>query len=188
MTNDQHSISHGPSLTEKIWSSAGSEELFLVSPLCWPPLLVPLYSPFIVVFLFLTGVPRVGTCPIRPYLQLLGMVVRTEKYGCVKHKALSKIEVAFPCTHSFYLSSFSTFVLSLPCGTVWSFAINGLLPLLPSALSIRGGFFRGRGGVFPWTGPLAQYGYSNGPISLFPPTIALQNPAVRLLERAGGFW
>ena len=149
---------------------------------------VSLYSPFIVVFLLLTGVPRVGTCPIRPYLQLLGMVVRTEKYDCVRHKALSTIEVAFPCTHSFYLSSFSTFVLFLPCGTVWIFAIDGLLPLLPSALSIRGGFFRGRGGVFPWIGPLAQYRYSNGPISLFPPIIAPQNPTVRLLGRAGGFW
>ena len=137
---------------------------------------VSLYSPFIVVFLLLIGVLRVGTCPIRPYLQLLGVVVRKEKYGCVRHKALNTIKAAFPCTLSFYLSSFSTFVLSLPCGTVWSFAIDGLLPLLPSAISFRGGFFHGRGGffhgrggVFPWTGPLAQYRYSNGPISLFPP-------------------
>ena len=135
------------------------------------PLLFLFTPPFIVVFLLLTGVPRVGTCPIRPYLQLLKVVVRTEKYGCVRHKALNTIKAVFPCTLSFYLSSFSTFVLSLPCGTVWSFAIDGLLPLLPSAISIRGGFFHGRGGVFTWTGPMAQYRYSNGPISLFLPTI-----------------
>ena len=132
-------------------------------PVCWGfPLLLFFFffTPlFIVVFLLLTGVPRVGTCPISPYLQLLGVVVRTEKYGCVRHKALNTINAAFPCTLSFYLSSFSTFVLSLPCGMVWSFAIDGLLPLLPSAISIRGGFFHGRGGVFPCTGPLAQYRY-----------------------------
>ena len=146
-------------------------------PVCWgsipppPPLFVSLYSPFIVIFLHLSGVPRAGTCPIRPYLQLLGVVVRTEKYDCVRHKALNTIKDAFPCTLSFYLSSFSTFVLSLPCGTVWSFAIDDLLPLLllPSTISIREGFFHGRGGVFPWTEPLAQYRYSNGPISLFSP-------------------
>ena len=95
--------------------------------MCWgfSPLFVSLYTPFIVVFLFLTRVPKVGTCPIRSYLQLLGVVVRTEKYGCVRHKALNTIKAAFPYTLSFYLLSFSTFVLSLLCGTVWSFAIDG---------------------------------------------------------------
>ena len=119
----------------------------------FPPLFVSLYSPFIVIFLHLSGVPRAGTCPIRPYLQLLGVVVRTEKYGCVRHKALNTIKAAFPCTLSFYLSSFSTFVLSLPCGTVWSFAIDGLLPLLPSAISIRGGFSMTEEGFFHGLGP-----------------------------------
>ena len=38
MNNDQHSISHGPSLIEKIWSSVVSEELFW----CLPPLVAPL--------------------------------------------------------------------------------------------------------------------------------------------------
>ena len=51
---------------------------------------------FIVVFFLLTGVPRVGTCPISPYLQLLGVVIRTEKYGYVRHKALNAIKAAFP--------------------------------------------------------------------------------------------
>ena len=50
MNNDQHSISHGSSLTEKIWSSARFEELFLAPPLCWPSLicssLLPFYSRF----------------------------------------------------------------------------------------------------------------------------------------------
>ena len=133
----------------------GASGVFRIHPLPF----VSLYSHFIVIFLLLTGVPRVGTCPIRPHLQLLGVVVRTKKYGCVRHKALNTIKAAFPYTLSFYLLSFSTFVLSLPCGTVWSFAIDDLLPLLLSAISIRGGFFYGRGGVFPWTGPLAQYRY-----------------------------
>ena len=134
---------------------------------------VSLYSPFIVVFLLLTGVPMIGTCPIRPYLQLLGVVVRAEKYGRVRHRALNTIKAAFPYTLSFYLLSFSTFVLSLPCGAVWSLAPDGLLPLLPSNISIRGGFFHCRGGVFPWTEPLAQYRYWNGPIGLFPPTVLI---------------
>ena len=64
-----------------------------------PTLSVSLYSLFIVVSFFLNGVPRVGTCPISPSLQLLGVVVRTEKHGCVKHKALNAIMAAFPFKH-----------------------------------------------------------------------------------------
>jgi len=60
---------------------------------------VSFYSLFIVVFFFLYGVPRVGTCPIRPSLQLLGVVVRTEKYDRVRYKALSAIMAAFPFNH-----------------------------------------------------------------------------------------
>ena len=156
--NDDHQgISHRPNLTERI-SPRQNPRSFSWCFQCvgiHPPPFVSLYSHFIVVFLLLTEVPRVGTCPIRSYFQLLGVVVRTEKYGCVRHKALNTIKAACPCTLSFYLLSFSTFVLFLPCGTVWSFAIDGLLPFLPSAISIRGGFFHGRRGVFPWTGPLA---------------------------------
>ena len=62
-----------------------------------PPLFLFLFTPlFIVVFLLLIGVPRVGICPISPHLQLLGVVVRTEKYGCVRHKALNTIKATFP--------------------------------------------------------------------------------------------
>ena len=179
MNNDQHSISHGPSLTEKIWSSAGSEEFFLVPPLCWPSpscsSLLPFYSRF--------SPPDWG--PQGRYLSHppLSPVVGS---GC-KDKEVWLCQVQGTEYNKGCLPLYA-FVLSLPCGTVWSFAIDGLLPLLPSALSIRGGFFRGRGGVFLWTGPLAQYRYSNGPISLFPPTIAPQNPTVRLLGRVERFW
>ena len=143
------------------WAEFNREDLVLgrirgafsgVSPLLAPPL-VPLYSPFIVVFLLLTGVPRVGTFPIRPYLQLLGMVVRTEKYRCVRHKALSTIEVAFLCTHSFYLSSFSTFVLFLPCGTVWSFAVDGLYLFCPRLYPSEEDFSVAKEGFFHGLGP-----------------------------------
>ena len=61
-----------------------------------PRPLVSLYSLFIVVSFLLNGVPRAGTCPISPFLQLLGVVVRTEKYDRVRHKALNAIIAAFP--------------------------------------------------------------------------------------------
>ena len=54
-----------------------------------------LYSLFIVIFFLLNGVPRIGTCLINPSLQLLGVVIRTEKYGCIRHKALNAIMTAF---------------------------------------------------------------------------------------------
>ena len=57
---------------------------------------VSLYSLFIVIFSLLNGVPKVGICPISLYLQLLGMVVRTEKYGSIRHKALNAVKAAFP--------------------------------------------------------------------------------------------
>ena len=142
---------------------------------CWgfspPPLFLftPLLQSF---FLLLTGVPRVGTCPIRPYLQLLEVIVRTEKYGCVRHKALNTIKAAFPSTLSFYLSFFSTFVLFLPCGTVWSFAIHGLLPLLPSAISIRGGFSLAEEGSFHGLGPWPSIDIQTGLLVFFPPHIS----------------
>ena len=53
-------------------------------------------SPFIVISFFLNRVPRVGTCPISLSLQLLGVVVRTEKYGFARHKALNAVVAAFP--------------------------------------------------------------------------------------------
>ena len=54
---------------------------------------VSLHFFFIVVSFLMDGVPKVGTCPISPSLQLLGVVVRTEKYGRVRHKALNAIMV-----------------------------------------------------------------------------------------------
>ena len=74
-----------------------------------PALSVFLYSPFIVVFFLLNKVPRVGTCPISLSLQLLGVVVRTEKYGRVRHKALNAIMTAFPLNTFVVLFCFSTF-------------------------------------------------------------------------------
>ena len=85
--------------TKENWSLAWSEELFLVSLVCWGgriPFSVSLYSLFIFVFFLLNEVPRVGTCPISFSLQLLGVVVRTDKYGSVRHKALNAIVAAFP--------------------------------------------------------------------------------------------
>ena len=102
MDNNHHNIPHGLSLPERmlIGKIRGAFSVLLG---CWVFLLLFLLSSlflltslFIVVFLHLNGVPRVGTCPISPYLQLLGVVVRTEKYGCVRHKALKAIKAAFP--------------------------------------------------------------------------------------------
>ena len=61
-----------------------------------PALSVSLYSLFIVVSFLLNGVPGVGVCPISPSLQLLGVVIRTEKYGRVRYKALNAIMTVFP--------------------------------------------------------------------------------------------
>ena len=71
------------------------------------------FGHFIVVFFLLNEVPRAGTCPISPSLQLLGVVVKTEKYDCVRHKALNVIMVAFPLDTSIFsvvLFCFSTFL------------------------------------------------------------------------------
>ena len=79
---------------------------------CWgfsPPPPVSLFFLFIVDFFLLNGVPRVGACPIRPSLQLLGVVVRTEKYGRVRHNALNAIMTVFPLNSFVVLFCFSTF-------------------------------------------------------------------------------
>ena len=78
-----------------------------------PILSISLYSLFIVVFFLLNGVPRVGTCPVSPFLKLLGVIVRTEKYGRVRHKALNTIMAAFPLDTSVFsvvLFCFSVFL------------------------------------------------------------------------------
>ena len=67
------------------------------------PLSVSLHSLFIVVSFLLSGVPRVGTCPISLSLQLLGVVVKAEKHDYVRYKALNAIIAAFPS----YISIFS---------------------------------------------------------------------------------
>ena len=167
---------------------------------CWwsTPLLF-LFTPlFIAIFFLLTGVSRVGICPISPYLQLLGVVVRTEKYGRVRHKALNAIMAALPLNTSIFfvvLFCFSTFPAlwnDMECYYRWQVAslILGYIHAEEDFPHGRGGAFpsHDRGGIFPWAGPLAQYRHRHGPIGLLPPTIAPQNPAVRLLERKGGFW
>ena len=114
MDNDHHSIPHGPSLLKKIGPRHDSRSFSWHpssvegggSPFCFP------FSPFIVVSFFLNGVPRVGTCPISFSLQLLGVVVRTKKYGSVKHIVLNAIVAAFPLdifVFSIVFFCFSTF-------------------------------------------------------------------------------
>ena len=98
MNNDHQGIPHGPSLTERIGPWQDPRSFFwCFSCVEGSPSPLFLFTPFfIVVFLLLNGVPRVGTCPISLYLQLLGVVVSTEQYGCVRHKALNAIKAAFP--------------------------------------------------------------------------------------------
>ena len=96
MDNDHHSIPHGPSLLKKIGPRHDSRSFSWHpssvegggSPFCFP------FSPFIVVSFFLNGVPRVGTCPISHSLQLLGVVVKTEKHDYARCKALNAIMAA----------------------------------------------------------------------------------------------
>ena len=96
-------------------SSPRSGEPFLVPLVCWgvppPPPNVSLYSLFffIVVFFSLNGAPRAGTRPISPSLQLVGVVVRAEKYSRVRSKALNAIMTAFPLNAFVVLSCVSTF-------------------------------------------------------------------------------
>ena len=99
---------------------------------CWgsprPASFVSFYFLFIVVSFLLNGVPRVGTCPISHSLQLLGVVVRTEKYGRVRHKALNAIMTAFPLDTSvfsvvlFCFSVFPTLWNDMECHYQWQVA------------------------------------------------------------------
>ena len=75
----------------------------------YPTPSISLHTLFIVVSFLLNGVPRVGTCPISLSLQLLGVVVRTEKYGSVRHKALNAIVAAFPLDASVFSVVFFCF-------------------------------------------------------------------------------
>ena len=95
------------------WSSPRSEEPFLMALLCWgglrPAPSVSLYSLLILVSFLLYGALRAGNCPISPSFQLLGVVVRTKKYGRVRRKALNAIMTAFPLNTFVVFSYFSTF-------------------------------------------------------------------------------
>ena len=160
-----------------------------------PTLPVSLQSLFIVIFFFPNGVPRIGTCPISPSLQLLGVVVRTEKYGRIRHKALNVIMAAFPLDTSVVLFCFSTFPApwdDKECQYQWQVAsfILGYTRAEEGSPHGRGRVFppHDQGGIFPLVGPLTQCRHRHGPTSLLPPIIAPQNPAVQLLRRRGGFW
>ena len=154
-----------------------------------------LYSPFIVVFFLLNWVPKVSTCLISPSLQLLGVVVSTEKYGRVRHKALNAIMAAFPLNTLVVLFCFSTFLApwdDRECHYRWQ-VTSSILGYTVSRRALpvtKEGLFLPvtDEGFFPWAGPLAQYRHRHGPNGLLPPTIAPQNPAVRLLGQRGGFW
>ena len=132
------------------WSSAWSEELFLVSLVCWGrriPLSVSLYFLFIVVFFLLNGVPRVGICPISLSFQLLGVVVRIEKYCSVWHKALNAIVATFPLDASvfsvvfFCFSTFPTPWNDMECRYWWhvaSFTLGYILAEEDSPMAEEG--------------------------------------------------
>ena len=158
-------------------------------------LLLFLYSLFIAVFFLLNGILRVGICSISPSFQLLGVVVRTEKYSRVRHKALNAIMAAFPLNTFVVLFCFSTFPAlwdDRECYYRWQVTSSILdYTMLKRALPVveEGLFLPATDeGFFPWARPLAQYRHRHGPNGLLPPIIAPQNPAVRLLRRRGGFW
>ena len=132
---------------------------------CWggggrglsPTLSISLHSLFIVVSLLLNEVPKVGTYPISPSFQLLGVVVKEEEYGCVRHRARNAIMAAFPSDTSIFfvfLFCFNTFPIlwnDLECHYQWQVA-----PFILGYIHAEEDSPHGRGGVFPWTGPLAQ--------------------------------
>ena len=137
-----------------------------------------LYSPFIVVSFLLNGVLRVGSCPISPSLQLLGVVVRTKKYGCVRHKTLNAIMTAFPLNTLVVLFYFSTFPApwdDRECHYRWQVTSSILgytvprraLPVVEEGLFLPVTEER----FFPWAGPLAQYRHRHGPNGLLPPLV-----------------
>ena len=116
-----------------------------------PTLSVSLYSIFIVVFLLLNGVPRVSTCPISPSHQLLGVVVKIEEYGRVRHRALNAIMAAFPLNTLVVLFCFSTFPApwdDRECHYRWQVTSSILGYTVPRKCAEEGSP-RGRGRAFP---------------------------------------
>ena len=143
-----------------------------------PALLLSLYSLFIVVFFFLNGVPRAGTCPISLSLQLLGVVVRTKKYGCVRYKELNAIVTTFPLNTFIVLFCFNTFPApwdDRECHYRWqvTFSILGYTVLRRALLVAEEGLLlpATEEGFFPWAGPSAQYRDQRRPTGLLPPTL-----------------
>ena len=122
-----------------------------------PPPFVSLYSLFIVDFFFLNGVFRVGAYPIRPPLQLLGVIVRTGKYGRVRHKVMNAIMAAFSLdTSLFFVVLFCYSIFPVPwydieCHYQWQVVF-----FILDYIHVEEDSPHGRGGVFPWVGPLVQ--------------------------------
>ena len=165
MDNGNHGVLHGSSLPEGIafrhdpgsffwclWWDGGSQ----------PRLSVSFPSLFIVIFLLLNGVPWVGTCPISPPLQLLGVVVKAEKHGYVRHKALNAVMAAFPSNISIFSTvpfCFSTFPVpwnDLECHYQWQ-----VVSFILSYIHAEEDSPHRRGGVFPphgWGGVLLGLG------------------------------
>ena len=113
--NGNHGVLHGSSLPEGIAPRHDPRSFFWCLQ-CYggsqPRPSVSFLPLFIVVLLFLNGVSWVGTCPISPSLQLLEVVVKAEKYGYVRHKALNAVMAAFPSDISIFFAvpfCFSTF-------------------------------------------------------------------------------
>ena len=130
----------------------------------------------------MNGVSRVGICPISPSLQLLGVVVRTDKYGRVRHKALNAIMATFNLNSFVVLFCFSTFPAPLDdreCHYRWQVASSILgftVPRRALPVAEEGLFLPAtEEGFFPWAGPLAQYRHRRGPTSLLPPTNIITN-------------
>ena len=116
------------------------------------------------------GVPRVGTYPISPSLQLLGVVVRTEKYGHVRHKALNAIMAAFPLDTSVFsivLFCFSAF-LALWNNMEFHYQWQGSSFIL-GYIHAKEDSPHGRGGVFLGLGPWPSVDIDMGLLVFYPP-------------------
>ena len=152
MDNGNHGVLHGSSLLEGIalrhdpgsffwclWWDGGSQPRPFVS---FPSL-------FIVISFLLNGVPGVSVCFISPSLQLLGVVVRTKKYGRVRHKALNAIMTVFPLDTSvfsvvlFCFSAFPALWNDIECYYRWQ-----VTSLILGYIHAEKDFPHGRGGIF----------------------------------------
>ena len=87
------------------------------------------------------------TCPISLSPKLLGVVVKAEKLGSVRYRALNAIVAAFPYIFSSFPLSFSVLVLIPFHGMTRNVNLSNRLFLLSSAHLAEEGFFLGMG---PW--------------------------------------